>query len=104
MRRSGRSSEHVVVERVAGVNEAERVRTCVLPFCALAAVRIGVPHGERASAGTYIDAPCPQRLRHGDPMHAQERLTARSASLPAASSAPMHCGGRTGHAMSTNVW
>jgi hypothetical protein len=22
-----------------------------------------------------IDAPCPQRLRHGDPMHAQKRLT-----------------------------
>jgi hypothetical protein len=26
-----------------------------------------------------IDAPCPQYLKHGDPMHAQDRLTAAAA-------------------------
>jgi hypothetical protein len=66
------ASEHVAVEGVAGMNGAERVRTCVLPFCALPAARIGVPHGERSSAGTYIDAPCTHCFRHGDPMHAQQ--------------------------------
>jgi hypothetical protein len=30
----------------------------------------------RAPPPPPIDAPCTQRLRHGDPMHAQERLTA----------------------------
>jgi hypothetical protein len=34
-----------------------------------------------ASPPSPIDAPCPQCLRHGDPMHAQERLTAAAVAL-----------------------
>jgi hypothetical protein len=31
---------------------------------------------------TPIDAPCTQRLRHGDPMHAQKQLTLEQLPLP----------------------
>jgi hypothetical protein len=36
-----------------------------------------------------IDAPCPQCLRHGDPMHAKERLTASAAAAAAAAAGPV---------------
>jgi hypothetical protein len=45
---------------------------------ALAAGRKG---GGGWEAGPPIDAPCTQCLRHGDPMHAQERLTATASEL-----------------------
>jgi hypothetical protein len=49
-----------------------------------------------------IDAPCTQCIRHGDPMHAQERLTAAAAAAPAGRSELRHKllrlgGGERGH-------
>jgi hypothetical protein len=38
-----------------------------------------------------IDAPCTQCLRHGDPMHAQERLTAAAAAVSAPAPATPRC-------------
>eukprot|EP01047_Picozoa_sp_COSAG01_P005239 COSAG01_NODE_177_length_22954_cov_28.699554_21_plen_218_part_00 len=44
-----------------------------------------------------IDAPCPQCLRHGEPMHAQERLTGtRPAGAPAPRSMPHGAGAEPG--------
>jgi hypothetical protein len=45
---------------------------------------VGAPHQACSIAPTItpINAPCTRRLRHGDPMHAQERLTRVAPAAP----------------------
>jgi hypothetical protein len=59
---------------------SQATHTRRVPACAyLAGHRLQLLAFVDAVAGDgvvhYIGAPCPPRLRHGDPMHAQKRLT-----------------------------
>jgi hypothetical protein len=57
-------------------------KSCLGPLPPPPAAMIGAATAAEAAGpqpAPPIDAPCPQRLRHGEPMHAQERLTADAA-------------------------